>query len=69
MEEVAKLKQRVAELEESQQQMQEAGVQTDTEKELEKIVSKLSSDLETVMKERDAYLAQLEVRSLPKLVK
>lgn len=58
---MAKLKQRVAELEESQQQMQEAGIQTDTEKELEKKVSNLSSELETVMKERDVYLAQLEV--------
>ena len=59
---MAKLKQRVAELEESQQQMQEAGVQTDTEKELEKKVCGLSCELEAIMKERDAYLAQLKVR-------
>ena len=57
---MAKLKQRVAELEESQQQMQEAGVQTDTEKELEKKVCSISCELETIMKERDAYLAQLK---------
>lgn len=59
---MAKLKQRVAELEESQQQMQEAGVQTDTEKELEKKVCDISCELETIMKERDAYLTELKVR-------
>ena len=59
---MTKLKQRVAELEESQQQIQEAGVQTDTEKELEIKVSSLSCELEVIMKERDAYLAQLKVR-------
>lgn len=62
VEEVAKLKQRVAELEELQQQRQEAGVQTDTEKELEKKVSNLSSELVTITKDRDVYLAQVEVR-------
>ena len=58
---MAKLKQRVAELEESQQQMQEASVQTDTEKELERIIGTLSSELEAVKKERDDYLTQLKV--------
>jgi len=62
VEEVAKLKQRVAELEESQQQIQEAGVQTDTEKELEKKVSNLSTELQSIIKERDNYSAQLKVR-------
>ena len=52
----------MAELEESQQQMQEAGVQTDTEKELEKKVSDLCGELETVKKERVVYLTQLKVR-------
>ena len=61
---MAKLKQRVVELEESQQQMQEAGVQTDTEKELEKKVSDLSGELETAKKERNIYLIQLEVTKL-----
>ena len=58
---MVKLKQRVAELEESQQQIHEAGVQTDTEKELEKIVGNLSNELETVKKERDNYLTELKV--------
>lgn len=59
---MAKLKRRVAELEESEQQRQEASVQTDTEKELEKQVSNLTSELQTVMKDRDVYLIQLQVR-------
>ena len=41
--------------------MQEAGVQTDTEKELEKKVSDLSGELEIVKKERNVYLTQLKV--------
>ena len=61
---MAKLKQRVAELEQSQQQMQEASVQTDIEKELEKKVSDLSGELETVKKERNVYLTQLKVIKL-----
>jgi len=64
MEEVTKLKRRVAELEQLQQQMQETSVQTDMEKELEKKVSALSSELTTVKKERVTMSTKLEVQQL-----
>ena len=62
MEEVTKLKRRVAELEQLQQQMQETSVQTDMEKELEKKVSNLSNELTTVKRERDVISTKLEAR-------
>jgi len=62
MEEVTKLKRRVAELEQLQQQMQETSVQTDMEKELEKKVSTISCELTTLKRENNTLLTQLEVR-------
>jgi len=64
MEEVTKLKRRVAELEQLQQQMQEASVQTDMEKELEKKVSAISCELTRVKREKDTISTHLEVREM-----
>ena len=64
MEEVTKLKRRVAELEQLQQQMQETSVQTDMEKELEKKVSAISCELTRVKREKDTISTQLEVREM-----